>query len=366
MRWSKYIETHDVRPVVEREVEKTLSCRSGERGVFIYQCQRCGEYVYQLLGCNSRLCSCCGKRYTDQWAKSISRSMFKVPHRHFVLSVPSMLWPYMQEDRTLWKVYMDSAIETCNDYFPKIMRNPDIKVGVIVIFHPFGKDMKFQPHLHIIVTEGGFAGSKFIPKKFFPARPFARCWQYRVSKKLQEAGLPNSLFTELYERYDGFYVWLHRAGTIEDPKDIARYLGRYVRHPAIANSRIKEFDGMKVTFYYEEFREGDTIKHEVVMHVDDFITALIQHIPDSQFKMIRYYGAYARRCKKIFGIYASQSSIENTFQDSLYMFGWKLKPICPHCGGMLKFVGYEEIPPPEDHFHWDVSEGGSVKWLTRN
>jgi len=34
------------------------------------------------------------------------------------------------------------------------------------------------------------------------------------------------------------------------------------------------------------------------MEVQEFIKALIQHIPDRNFKMIRYYGAYSRRIKK--------------------------------------------------------------------
>jgi len=294
--------------------------------------------------------------------------MFHVPHRQFVLSIPSQLWPYLKKDRMLWKVYMDSAIETCNDYFPKIMHNPHIRPGAIVILHPFGKDMKFQPHLHVIVTEGGFNGKgQFIPKKFFPARKFAKTWQYHVSRKLQEAGIPNMTFTELYAKYDGFYVWVHRAGRIKHPKQIAKYLGRYVRHPAIANSRITYFDGMTVEFYYEEEdSDGIKITHYETMHVDEFITALIQHIPDRQFKMIRYYGVYSRKRKRVFCIYASQSIITNTIQDTLYMTGHKFKPVCPLCGGMLIRMGYETIPPPGDFLHYDVPREKLVDWIIRN
>lgn len=336
--------------------------------MFVYQCRDCSEMVYQLLGCNSRLCSRCGKRYNDQWAKSLSRAMFQVPHRQFVLSIPPKLWPYLKEDRTLWKPYMDSAIETCNDYFPKIMHNPHIKPGAIVILHPFGKDMKFQPHLHVIVIEGGFnEKGQFVPRKFFPARKFARCWQYHVSDNLQKAGIPSTVFTELYAKYDGFYVWVHKAGRIKHPKQIAKYLGRYVRHPAIANSRITYFNGKTVKFYYEEEDEyGTKTRHYVTMDVDEFITALIQHIPDRQFKMIRYYGVYARKHKKTFANYASQSSITNTFQDTLYMPGRRFKPKCPFCGGMLEIWGLQTIPPPGDYFHWKVKRKNMVVWDIRN
>ncbi|NAS89303.1 hypothetical protein C4E24_06145 [ANME-1 cluster archaeon AG-394-G21] len=47
-----------------------------------------------------------------------------------------------------------------------------------------------------------------------------------------------------------------------------------------------------VTFWYVD-REGK--KHFVTMAVREFIKALIPHIPDRNFKMIRHYGAYSRR-----------------------------------------------------------------------
>ena len=343
---------HPVRETEEKEVEKMLHCKSDR--TFVYECENCHKTVYQLLGCNSRLCTRCGKRYTEQWSRKLAKRLFNVPHRHFVLSIPSQIWPYLRQERSLWKVYMDSAIETIDDYFPKIMHNPHIKIGVVVVLHPFGKDMKFQPHLHLIITEGGFLKGRFIPKKFIPARGLAKSWQYHVSKKLQEAGLPNNLFTELYHKYDGFYVWVHRNGRIDNPKDIAKYIGRYVRHPAIANSRIVSFNGNRVEFYYEqEDADGNKTIHYVEMDVDGFISSLIQHIPDRQFKMIRHYGVYSRTLKRFFSSSPLQSSMTSEFQDILYMFGWKFKPYCPHCGGKLKFLRFETIPPPDDCFHWE-------------
>lgn len=346
VKWEIYKETHEIREIEEKEVEKALSCYGHDNGCFVYICKECGEYIFQSLGCNSRICSNCGKRHADRWAISLSKSMFKVSHRHFVLSVPSVLWPYLKKDRNLWKVYMDSAIDTCNDYFPKLMRKHKAKVGIIVIFHPFGKDMKFQPHLHLIITEGAFdRAGRFIKQEFVPARKFAKCWQYHISTNLQRAGVPNEVFTYTYNKYDGFYVWVHKAGKIKHPKLIAKYLGRYVRHPAIANSRLTTFSGEYVGFFYEQYiaNTKEKIRHDVTMQVDYFISALIQHIPESQFKMIRYYGAYARRTKKIFKAYL-QLSINQT---TLWIFGFRKELRCPYCGGELEFVWYSKKPPPE-------------------
>jgi hypothetical protein len=238
---------------------------------------------------------------------------------------------------------MDSAVDTCNDYFPKLMRKHKARVGVIVIFHPFGKDMKFQPHLHLIITEGAFdRACRFIKQEFVPARGFAKTWQYHVSKNLQKAGVPNEIFTYTYNRYDGFYVWVHKAGRIRHPKLIIKYLGRYVRHPAIANRRLTSFDKLNVSFFYEEHREEEIIRHDVTMQVDNFISALLQHIPEPQFKMIRYYGAYARRTRAIFKSYL-QSSIK---QMTLWIFGFRKEIRCPYCGGEVEFVVYLKKPPP--------------------
>ena len=328
----------------EKEVEKALDCYGHNNGSFVYSCKICGAWIFQSLGCNSRVCSNCGKRYADQWAISLSKKMFKIPHRHFVISVPDIIWSYLKQDRSLWKVYMDSAIDTCNDYFPKLMHKHKAKVGIIVIFHPFGKDIKFQPHLHLIITEGAFdRAGRFIKEDFIPARKFAKCWQYHVSTNLQKAGVPSEIFTYTYKKYSGFYVWVHKSGRIKHPKLIIKYLGRYVRHPAIANSRLTSFDGRYVSFFYEEHREEEIIRHDVTMFVDDFISALIQHIPESQFKMIRYYGAYARKTKSKFVSFL-QSSIT---QWTLLRFGFYKEIRCPYCGGEVEFVLYSRKPPPE-------------------
>ena len=234
-----------------------------------------------------------------------------------------------------------AAIKSFNDYFSKILHRK-IKVGVIVILHPFGKDMKEQPHLHLLITEGGFdMKCNFIKCGFVPADGFRKNWQYHVLHSFQLHGLPNELATSMYKRYsNGFYVWLHKRGRIKNKKVISKYVGRYVRHPAIANSRIFDYDKKRVKFYYTN---NEDVRVNVIMEVNQFITALIQHIPPSQFKMIRYYGAYARRLKGKYGA-CVQSGIK---QLNLYHFGLERIKTCPICKNALEFIWYIAKPPPE-------------------
>ena len=50
------------------------------------------------------------KNHTDKWAKSLSKALFNVPHRHAVLTISNVLWSVVRENRFLLKVLMDAAI----------------------------------------------------------------------------------------------------------------------------------------------------------------------------------------------------------------------------------------------------------------
>jgi len=105
---------------------------------------------------------------------------------------------------------------------------------------------------------------------------FNKLWRKVILKNLK-------LTSNKY--YYGYYVW---SDSIKS-KEIAKYIGRYIRHPAIANSRIISHNKQNITFYYNDFQQQRVFVRKSII---DFIASLIQHIPPEQFKIIRYYGAY--------------------------------------------------------------------------
>ena len=338
-----YLKSHTPRLVELKEVNKALTCYEDKRGVFVYMCPKCNFTHKVKIGCNSRICSSCGKRYADAWSSSLSRYLFKVPHRHVVIGIPDILWSWLKNHRCFWKDYMDCAILTLNDIFSQMLKQ-DIQVGAIVVLHPFGKDINFKPHLHLIITEGGFnVDQVFVKDNFIPAETFRKKWQYHVLKVLQNCGLPNALASQCYLKYKkGFYVWIDKAGRIKNSKTISQYIGRYIRHPAVANSRIVKYEGGYVTFYYKNPTDDEKIIY-VTKPVDEFIEAILQHIPEPQFKMIRYYGAYSRRNVSKYKKSLKQSSIEiKTFNKILK----KEQVLCPNCECEMELVGFCKYKPP--------------------
>ena len=89
---------------------------------------------------------------------------------------------------------------------------------------------------------------------------------------------------------NGFYVYA--KPNLCDTQTVVKYISRYLGRPVIALSRIDSYDGENVTFHYN--RHEDNVFVKKTIPALDFISLLIQHIPEPHYKMTRYYGLYAR------------------------------------------------------------------------
>jgi len=78
-------------------------------------------------------------------------------------------------------------------------------------------------------------------------------------------------------------------------KQNVSYLGRYIKRPAIAESKLKHYDGNEVTFKYLDHTTNTYRQFRLT--AEQFIGRFVQHIPDIGFRMIRYYGFLAHRVR---------------------------------------------------------------------
>ena len=124
----------------------------------------------------------------------------------------------------------------------------------------------------------------------------------------------------------------------------ARYIGRYIARPALAEHKITGYDGQGVTFWYESHEEKRRVYRR--LEAREFIERLIDHIPLKGFKMVRHYGLYARRSKGI--AWEILSKCGNFLQQSFAflrsltkVLGWRQRLmqtfgrdplLCPRCG----------------------------------
>jgi len=269
-------------------------------------------------------------------AERLEKNIF---HRHLVFGIPDMLWKYFQDDRELYKTLMDIAYKTIRETFSKI-NHQDVIPGVIEVYHPFGRDIKHQPHVHMIVTEGGYdKDGKFISSgNYIPYNLLHKNWEYNILKNLKKY-LPQGVVEEAYRRYPhGFCVYV-RKDRISSRRGLARYIGRYVRHPAIANSRITTYNGEAVRF---RWKDHDGNVHYKIMLVHDFISAIIQHVPEKNQKLVRYYGSYSRRKRRCIKSGITKSISMNSSEGRVCY--------CPKCKQIMEFVFYskKDVPPDKN------------------
>lgn len=372
----KVLYEKELRPVVIKEVEKMLLCRDPRGGFATYLCTFCGETKTIPLSCNSRLCSRCGKRYADLWAEELANHLLPCVHRHIVLTISDLLWPYFIGNPKLQKLLLDTAAKTMKEVLKLSNKGKKwLRSGQVLVLHPFGDDLKANFHVHILITEGGLdEEDKWHSTGYLDYETIRKKWQYNILTALRrEPSLraPKKL-TAIIDwcfryRKNGFYIFAkRRLPPATNRKGTIRYIGRYVRHPAIANRRIIGYDGKTVTFTYEEGRK----KFQKTLPKFEFIKAVLQHVTENQFKVVRRFGLYARR-----GSVSYQTAYEVLTREiipelaSVSRFNWRENvskytgedPLsCPRCGNEMDLF---QLTYPDGYGGYKTV--GGYDWLFR-
>jgi hypothetical protein len=226
-----------------------------------------------------------------------------IPYAGIVFTMPRELWTIFKRNRhllhdlpALGAGVIDQWIKTRYGVRPLIM----------VIPHTFGGDLKFNAHLHILISVGGLSGSehRWVPVPEIDQDALMRMWRYAVITHLQGALKAYILKSDLsiqelqrilttaYERHPRWIVHLDK---IVSKSHFLRYAARYVRRPPIAKWRL-----LKVTDREVEFVAKDTRAKRLVptrRRLPEFVRLLAAHVPDRYRHAIRYFGLLAPRAK---------------------------------------------------------------------
>ena len=291
-----------IRSVEIENVERLRKCKTSKNGYKTYQCPKCGKKKYVPFTCKCRLCTSCGTKAANEWADEIHHKILKVPHRHVIFTVPDKLRELLKNpkyQKVLFeasKITMEEMVASSNKISKKKTK---LKIGMIQVMQTFGADMKYNPHVHCIVTEGGFDRQwNWIHTYYMPYKFWRKKWQYKLLTMLKKE-LPGCRETNVFidllfkNNPEGFVINGEHRFEKGEGWNMARYIGRYVKHPPIAESRITVFDEKHVTFWYKD--SGTKQRKTVTLERFEFIRLLLSHIPEKNFKIVRYVGIYSRR-----------------------------------------------------------------------
>lgn len=101
-----------IRSIVFTEVNKMRKCKTKEMGYSVYECPDCHKVMNVYNTCKGRFCNSCGVKYAKQRTTEIMNKLLDTKHRHLVFTIPDILWPLFQKDRSLLGLMFNAASTT--------------------------------------------------------------------------------------------------------------------------------------------------------------------------------------------------------------------------------------------------------------
>ena len=326
------------RHAVIENVDKMINCGDPSFGGAMYSCSHCGYLMFVPFRCKSRFCPTCGVKYCQERSNTMAFKLIHCTHRHCVFTIDEELRQFFLDERSLQDCLFQAVRSVVLRMFRNLNLSKNFVPGFICVMHTFGRPLEWNPHIHCLITEGGVSDDGFWRVvKHFNYTLLRKSFQTALLNELEKRIGPSFKITKaLIYRKDknGFYIYA--KPNLCDTNTVIKYISRYLGRPVIALNRIDSYDGEQVTFHYNRHEDHAFVRK--TLPALDFIRLLIQHIPEKNFKMTRYYGLYARHREKDKSLYKavpkSKHQLLQSFtkwrQNILLSFGYD--PLsCPVC-----------------------------------
>jgi hypothetical protein len=357
------------RGVTDKAVVAYLDCGILDNGFARVRCGACRAEFLVAFSCKGRgLCpSCAAKRAAALAAFLREEVLADVGHAQWVFSIPKMLRPYFLYHRPLLGRLCQAAYQAAREMIAAASPAPDdIQPGMIAVVQTFGDDLGWHPHVHALVSRGGWdQAGVWTGVPFVSGEAAALVFRHRVFAFLQAEGLLSEERTRLLLswRHTGFSV--HTSVTVPpDDRDGLERLARYLLRPPVSLERLRVDEQASTLAYAGRRRLGDDPRLEAAERdPKDFLARILMHIPEPRRHMIRYYGAYssvvrARRARQSAAAVGTAAALglsqpveaDTTDPDrralrrtwaQLIRRIYEVDPlVCPRCGGTMRIIAF--------------------------
>ena len=296
------------------------------------------------------------------WTEKIQKHILNIEHRHVLFTIPQECRKFFFYDRSLLLKLSAAVNQVFKFIFHNISRKRKRKnkisehsryyftdsdivhYGLISVIHTFGRDLKWNPHVHAIVSLGGFNKNlEFRKMRYFNVDTIAGQWKYHVLKIIENGSYPNrkiekdarNTATKLYKENRRFFFNVGN-GDINSTKGIIKYLGRYLARAPIAEYKITD----------------------ITMPSVRFVSHILIHLLPKNFKMVNRYGFYSRhisdRLKETIDAFRKKIAVSrySFYQRQMYKT-FRMNPFyCPAC--KVKMIVWEfyhyRYPPLKKYY----------------
>jgi hypothetical protein len=384
------------RPVVERSVTAFLKCGDLHEGFARVRCPDCKHEMFVAFSCKQR-CTCpsCHQKRALLTAIHVAEEVcWPVAHRQVVLTIPKRLRLHTRFDRKLLGKLCSCAWTCIKTEVQRLLGRDDVLPGMIATIQTHGELLHWHPHIHALVTCGGFT-----PKGDFREVPELDIERLRAAWR--EAVFELYLAEDKIEPevVENMRSWPHSGFSVDqsvflaagDKPGIERLVQYMTRCPFSLSRLVKVTATGQVVYKAEkqacrafpdpkgnELKRGPKRNFQILSPLE-FLAEFTQHIPPTGSHLIRYYGWYSNKARgqrrkrqqaeaeaaaaqSAVGaglatppIHAQQVSSEplppNRASQTWAMLikrVYEIDPLaCPQCGSQMKVVAFIEPPQGE-------------------
>jgi len=278
----------------------------------------------------------------------------KVPHRHFVFSLPKILRRYFLYDRSLLSDLSRCAWETLKSFYQTVAANENAVPGAVIAIQTFGDFLGFNPHCHVLVTDGCFYGAgAFRVAPAVELKGLEKVFRHKILRMLLSKGKITRDMVSMLDtwKHSGFTVFC--GNRIYPHEDTAmENLSRYIIRASFSQERMTYLrDESKVI--YKAKKGGETKNFDAL----EWLAAMCSHVPNRGEQMVRYYGYYSNVCRGNRQQENRDNEIPCIIEPDetspakrkewarLIQKIYEVDPlICPKCKGAMKIISFIDQP----------------------
>jgi len=271
-----------------------------------------------------------------------------VPHRHFTFSIPKILRRYFLYDRSLLSDLSRCGWESLKVFFQGTTPEQDAVPGAVIVIQSFGDFLGFNPHLHVLASDGCFYGNgMFRVAPRLHTKDLEKIFRHKVFKMFLSKGkITEDLISMLMKwRHSGFNV--HCGKRIQPGDEEAmENLTRYIIRASFSQERMAYIPEESKVIY--QSKDG---KQDKIFDALEWLAAMCSHVPNKGEQMVRYYGYYSnvsrgkRKKQDLDDIIPS--ILEPEGSSKAFRKNWarliqkiyEVDPLtCPKCSGTMKVI----------------------------
>ena len=132
-----------------------IHCGDYKRGYAFYFCEHCSHFMVSPFRCRSRFSTSCGNLYSRKRSTAMSLKLVHTSHRHCVFTIPEELRIFFRKDRSLLNLLFKAAADAIFFMFNKLNKSENFTPGFICVLHTYGRSLQWNPHIHMLISEGG-------------------------------------------------------------------------------------------------------------------------------------------------------------------------------------------------------------------